>query len=462
MLRKVVVLLVMVCMCFEYAYAESDYPYKSVCPPNAGYNSDGATRSATMQGGPINGGWWNPSEYDQNGVLIKDRNYWVDKWSFAQCNCTSYVAYKLNDPFGIGETDDIYGIPFKNNYLQPSGKAWSHGGRWGDAARRANIAVDKRPLPGDAVYFTGGSYGHIAYVEHVDYDSDMNWERIYISEYNFPSPGTYGTREITPSSTGFPNKPAGFIHLRAVINPEFYFNYYDLGYDFAGQTKEEWEYIFALVMRNYYDANRDPKYASAFNQVWNSIGGILPIGFGGGGSSGPGYDDDTDGDNWAGYAHHVGLKYMKIGKKSSGHWHGSRTWTAGEIPSKRDFRVKLKRKGGVWVDEACAEVWFSHNENFTSSDLYLKKKCKDLSDETEDERSIYIKDVHLPDMEAGKNYYFFTRVTYSGGVNPSSDDDSDEYVKVEVVENPNNSNNQPGSSVGIVLSPEEIMSILFN
>ena len=160
---------------------------------------------------------------------------------------------------------------------------------------------------------------------------------------------------------------------------------------------------------------------------------------GGGGNSGPGYDDDTDGDTWAGYAHHVGLKYMKIGKKSSGHWHGSRTWTAGEIPSKRDFRVKLKRKGGVWVDEACAEVWFSHNKNFTSSDLYLKKKCKDLSDETEDERSIYIKDVHLPAMEAGKNYYFFTRVTYSGGVNPSSDDDSDEYVKVEVVENPNSS-----------------------
>ncbi len=37
-------------------------------------------------------------------------------------------------------------------------------------------------------------------------------------------------------------------------------------------------------------------------------------------------------------------------------------------------------------------------------------------------------------MEAGKNYYFFTRVTYSGGVNPSSRDDSDEYVKVEAID----------------------------
>jgi hypothetical protein len=36
--------------------------------------------------------------------------------------------------------------------------------------------------------------------------------------------------------------------------------------------------------------------------------------------TGVGYDPDPNGDIWAGYAHHVGLKYMKIGKKSSGNW----------------------------------------------------------------------------------------------------------------------------------------------
>jgi len=176
----------------------------------------------------------------------------------------------------------------------------------------------------------------------------------------------------------------------------------------------------------------------------------------------PGYTDDTSGDTWSGYAHNVGLKYMKIGKKSSGHWSGSKTWTVGEIPSKRDFRVKLKQKGGTWPDEVCAEVWFSHNKYFTDQDLYLGKKCKDLSDETEDERSIYIKDIHLPNMEIGKNYYFFTRVTYLGGVNPSSRNDSDEYVKIEIVENPdipeNSGNNNAGNNT---LSPAEIINILF-
>ena len=99
---------------------------------------------------------------------------------------------------------------------------------------------------------------------------------------------------------------------------------------------------------------------------------------GGGGNSNPGYTDDTNGDNWAGYAHHVGLKYMKIGKKSSDRWKGSKVWSINQIPAKQDFRVKLKRKGGRWKD-VCAEVWFSHNKYFTSDDKYLGKKCKKLS-----------------------------------------------------------------------------------
>ncbi len=176
-------------------------------------------------------------------------------------------------------------------------------------------------------------------------------------------------------------------------------------------------------------------------------------------TSGSGYTDDSGTSNpWAGYNKDVGLKYMKIGKKSSGHWSGSKTWTVGEIPDKRDFRIKLKQKGGVWPDEACAEVWFSGNEHFTGEDLFLKRKCKDLSNETEDERSIYVKDVHLPTMEAGEDYYFFTVVTYPGGANPSSEGDNDEQVKVNIVENPDNQYNQtPTQST---LSPAQIMFIL--
>ena len=163
-------------------------------------------------------------------------------------------------------------------------------------------------------------------------------------------------------------------------------------------------------------------------------------GYGGNSNGGPqgtgaGYDPDPNGDTWAGYAHHVGLKYVKVGKKSSGHWHGSKVWSIDQRPNRRDFRVKLKRKGGVWPNQVCAEIWFSHNKYFTDEDWHLKTKCKDLSNESDNYKSVYVKDVYIPnEMEAGKNYYFFTRVTYSGGVNPSSRSDSDEYVKVEIID----------------------------
>jgi len=189
----------------------------------------------------------------------------------------------------------------------------------------------------------------------------------------------------------------------------------------------------------------------------------------GGDNGGSGYDDDSDTDNpWAGYAHDVGLKYLKIGKKSSGHWHGSRTWTLGEIPEKRDFRIKVKRKGGQWKD-TCAELWFSHNKHYTDDDLYLGVECKDLSDseyDNYDEKSIYIEDIYLPTMEVGKNYYFFTVLKYDGGQNPSTESDHDEYVKVEIVEdsssNTSNANNNTDWDNLPEATKAAVMSIILN
>ncbi len=152
--------------------------------------------------------------------------------------------------------------------------------------------------------------------------------------------------------------------------------------------------------------------------------------------TGNGYTNDQYSNPWAGYDHDVGLSYLKIGKKSSNHWTGSKVWSINQIPDKRDFRVKLKRKGGKWKD-VCAEVWFSHNKYFTDDDKYLGKECKKLSKKKyrkKKKKSVYVKNISIPKMEAGKNYYFFTRVTYHGGVNPSSRSDRDEYVKVEIID----------------------------
>jgi hypothetical protein len=78
--------------------------------------------------------------------------------------------------------------------------------------------------------------------------------------------------------------------------------------------------------------------------VYSSLGGnsnTTPQG------TGHGYNNDQGENEWAGYAHHVGLEYVKVGSKSSGHWYGDKIWPISSIPNHKDFRVKLKRKGGV-------------------------------------------------------------------------------------------------------------------
>ncbi len=63
--------------------------------------------------------------------------YWVDSYGFAQCNCTSFAAFKL-------EQDGVTG--FNNMYL---GTKWGDGGKWGTAAKSItgseDIVVDKFP-----------------------------------------------------------------------------------------------------------------------------------------------------------------------------------------------------------------------------------------------------------------------------------------------------------------------------
>ena len=336
-MKKTVGVILFVLFCFSNGWAD-DYPYRNVCPGGGDLNNQGQY-----------------SKYQKPDPADSSTWYWSDKYGLAQCNCTSYVAYKLNDPLGEGIDNSIYGVPFKNDYL---GQHWGNGGHWGIAAQGVNITVDNTPLPGDAVYFYSTGYGHIAYIDHVDYDSNMNWQKIYISEYNVIH-GAYGTREITPSSTGFPSKPSGFIHILATINPEFYFNFYDLGYDFAGQTKEQWEYIYALVMKKYYDPSRDSRYASAFQAVWNNIGGVLPSGFGGGGTpiggaytpppadySNPGGATEVpqpgESDH-AGYVHNVSMDDVEASVSGHNDYHHSLTFYHGEVPT-LNVRARLKNK----------------------------------------------------------------------------------------------------------------------
>ena len=115
----------------------------------------------------------------------------VDPWNFYKCECTSYVASKLNRR----------GVPFSNQYKIPR---WGNASNWSNAAKAAGIPQDDSnvtPRFGDVAWF---SSGHVAYVERV-----LSNGTIDISEYNYESRHGYGTRNIKTSSV------SKFIHFYA-------------------------------------------------------------------------------------------------------------------------------------------------------------------------------------------------------------------------------------------------------
>ncbi len=164
--RRLGVVAVLLCILPFNAYAENTYKYKDVCPDPAGGNMK------------------------------------VDDWSFYKCECTSYVAFKLNED----------GISFHNHY---NGKHWGYASNWKNAANSAGVPTYNSPEPGDAAWWSG----HIAYVERVDYVNGQ-WSKVYISEYNYIQPPghDYGTRNFTPQD---PNKPTKYIRFRP--SPSYFY-----------------------------------------------------------------------------------------------------------------------------------------------------------------------------------------------------------------------------------------------
>ena len=102
----------------------------------------------------------------------------VDQWRFFKCECTSFVASRLNRD----------GIAFSNHYKGPR---WSHAKYWKGVAQRLGIAVDTTPRPGDVAWWDNGEHGHVAYVDSVNADGTVN-----ISEYNYQRKHDYGTRRV--------------------------------------------------------------------------------------------------------------------------------------------------------------------------------------------------------------------------------------------------------------------------
>ena len=132
----------------------------------------------------------------------------VDPWNFYNRECTSWVAWRLNNDNKVG---------FTNQYLQTNGARWGNAADWGAAAGRAHLSVNSTPAVGSVAWwgantldggYNVGSSGHVAWVRSV------NGASIVIEEYNQlvngRPDGAYHTRTIKLSST----QQAKFIHIK--------------------------------------------------------------------------------------------------------------------------------------------------------------------------------------------------------------------------------------------------------
>ena len=174
-----------------------------------------------------------------------DLGAWVDIYRFAQCNCTSYVAYKINEwAERYSPTNPLFCNSF-SIFGNPETGKWGDAYKWKDAVGdRVPGVFSRYPLvpevneekgindwnsyPWKNVWdlsnhtvpvvqidhaiawwdsSVGGGHGHVAWVESVADDG----KTVTISEYNWGNAFNKGWREdLRLSDPGYPD---GFLYI---------------------------------------------------------------------------------------------------------------------------------------------------------------------------------------------------------------------------------------------------------
>lgn len=124
----------------------------------------------------------------------------VDPWDFYNRECTSFVAWRLNNDNHVPFTDYWH-------------VHWGNASNWknaalSSAAQQAGVRVNSTPTVGAVAWWyagsAGSSRGHVAYIDKVTSSS------ITVEEYNYLHEGGYDQRVISRSSSIW---PSGFIHF---------------------------------------------------------------------------------------------------------------------------------------------------------------------------------------------------------------------------------------------------------
>lgn len=107
----------------------------------------------------------------------------VDPWNFYAGQCTSFVAWRLNDRNQIA---------FHNQY---KGHHFGNANSWDEAARAAGIPVNGTPKVGAVAQSDAGSFGHVAWVAALNADGT-----VLLEEYNWSGTERYGQRTVARGS----------------------------------------------------------------------------------------------------------------------------------------------------------------------------------------------------------------------------------------------------------------------
>jgi len=94
-------------------------------------------------------------------------------------------------------------------------------------------------------------------------------------------------------------------------------------------------------------------------------------------------------------------------------------------------------KDRKWPINICANLYFSNNKSFSTEEDYLvDSDCESFS-KRKKKGKIYFKDLDLRDkVEENKNYYLFVNYSYNGQSYTSDSKKRKQYVKINVIEEP--------------------------
>ncbi|KAJ3493964.1 hypothetical protein NLG97_g4388 [Lecanicillium saksenae] len=139
----------------------------------AAVGQDFAVEAASAIPGPVK------NDYPYSGKCSG-----TDPYHFYRCQCTSFVAFRINKRLGV---------KFTNRY---KGAAWGDAKIWDEAAHKSKVRIDNKPVPG-CVAQTNAGPGHVAWVTKVSGD------KVTVEEYNYVHKKAYGTRTVAKSKFSY-------------------------------------------------------------------------------------------------------------------------------------------------------------------------------------------------------------------------------------------------------------------